>query len=137
MARDIIHKLVKNALINDGWTITADPYHLRYEDKSLLADIKAERVLLAQRETEVIVVEIKSFLGASFMKELQTALGQYQMYVAFLESLKESTPVYLATTAVVFREEFQSKAVQMLLKRYGVKMIIVDDDNEEIIQWIQ
>jgi hypothetical protein len=137
MAKDIIHKSVKNALIKDGWTITADPYHLRYEDKSLLADIKAERVLLAQRETEVIVVEIKSFLGASFMKELQMALGQYQMYVAFLESLKQPNPVYLAVTAIVFQEEFQSKAVQMLLKRYDVKMIIVDNDNEEVIQWIQ
>ncbi|MDM8529436.1 element excision factor XisH family protein [Anaerolineales bacterium HSG24] len=26
MAKDIIHEPVKNALIKDGWTITADPF---------------------------------------------------------------------------------------------------------------
>jgi hypothetical protein len=110
---------------------------LRYEDKLLLADLKAERLLLAQKETEVIVVEIKSFLGASFMRELQTALGQYQMYVAFLEGMNQLTPIYLAVSEVAFREEFQSKAIQMLLHRYGVKVLVVDDDHEEVVQWIQ
>lgn len=137
MAKDVIHDAVKNALIKDGWTITADPYHLRYEDKSLIADLKAERVLLVQREAEIIVVEVKSFLGTSFMKELQTALGQYQMYVAFLDQLERNEPVYLAVSAIVFQEQFQSKAVQMILNRYQVKLIVVDDQREEITQWIK
>jgi hypothetical protein len=29
-AKDIYHDAVKNALIKDGWTITADPYYIIY-----------------------------------------------------------------------------------------------------------
>jgi hypothetical protein len=36
MAKDIIHDAVKSALIKDGWTITADPYYLKYEELSFL-----------------------------------------------------------------------------------------------------
>jgi hypothetical protein len=35
MARDRIHNIVKNALIKDGWTITADPYYLKDKDSNL------------------------------------------------------------------------------------------------------
>jgi len=40
-AKDILHDAVKNALIKDGWTITADPYSIRYEDKTVFADLAA------------------------------------------------------------------------------------------------
>ena len=30
-ARDTYHNAVKQALIKDGWTITADPYTVEYE----------------------------------------------------------------------------------------------------------
>ena len=29
-AKDTCHDAVKNALIKDGWTITADPYYLEF-----------------------------------------------------------------------------------------------------------
>ncbi|MGK7922483.1 MAG: element excision factor XisH family protein [Trichodesmium sp.] len=34
-ARDIYHDSVKNALIKDGWAITADLYKIEYEDAEL------------------------------------------------------------------------------------------------------
>jgi hypothetical protein len=34
-----MHDAVKNALIKDGWTITADPYVIAYEDVTLFADL--------------------------------------------------------------------------------------------------
>jgi hypothetical protein len=136
-ARDAIHDAVKNALIKDGWTILADPYYLRYEDKSLIADLRAAKVFLARREADTIVVEVESFLSASFMKELQTALGQYQMYIAFLEALERRETVHLAISQVTFQESFQSRAVQMLLQRYGVRVLVVDEQHEEIVQWIK
>jgi len=34
-AKDIYHNEVKNALLKDGWTITADPYFIKYEDAEL------------------------------------------------------------------------------------------------------
>ena len=73
--RDLIHNAVKNALIKDGWTITADPYLIAYEDVTLFADLGAERPLAAQREGRKIVVEVKSFLSPSPMFDLKSALG--------------------------------------------------------------
>lgn len=48
-AADIIHNAVKNALIKDGWTITADPYRIEYEEIDLFADLAAERPIAAER----------------------------------------------------------------------------------------
>lgn len=32
MANDMIHDKVKNALINDGWTITKEHFKIEYEE---------------------------------------------------------------------------------------------------------
>ena len=69
MAKDIIHDQVKNALIKDGWTITHDPFTMKYGDARLFADLAAERTLAAKRNGEQIIVEIKSFLGASLVPD--------------------------------------------------------------------
>lgn len=55
-AKDIYHDAVKNALIKDGWIITADPYYIIYGKLRLVADLGAERTLSAQREDQNIVV---------------------------------------------------------------------------------
>ncbi|MHC5718253.1 MAG: element excision factor XisH family protein, partial [Nostoc sp.] len=46
-AKDIYHNEVKNALIKDGWTITDDPYFIKYEDAELYADLAAEKPIAA------------------------------------------------------------------------------------------
>ena len=63
--RDEYHEIAKNALINDGWTITADPMDLTIGGVELLADLAAEKILAAEKENDKIAVEIKSFLGQS------------------------------------------------------------------------
>lgn len=61
MALDKIHNAVKNALIKDGWKITADPYRIDFEEYRLYADMSAERPIAATKDNEKIVVEVKSF----------------------------------------------------------------------------
>lgn len=53
-AKDIYHEAVRNALIKDGWTITADPYYIIYKKLRLVADLGAEANF---DETIQIVVE--------------------------------------------------------------------------------
>ena len=60
MAKDIIHDQVKNALIKDGWTITHDPYTLKYGTDNSYPDFAAERTVAAQKGQEKIIVEVKS-----------------------------------------------------------------------------
>ena len=38
-AKDVYHDPVKNALIKNGWIITADPYPIKYEEVKLFADL--------------------------------------------------------------------------------------------------
>lgn len=64
-AKDTYHHAVKNALLKDGWTITADPYLIKYEDAELYADLAAEKPIAAERQGQKIVVEIKSFIRRS------------------------------------------------------------------------
>jgi hypothetical protein len=71
-AIDRIHDAVRNALTKDGWLITHDPYVISYEEVTLFADLAAEHALAVQRGDQKIVVEIKSFTGAS---PIHTAFG--------------------------------------------------------------
>ncbi len=135
-AKDIYHDVVKNALIKDGWTITADPYPIKYKEVKLFADIAGEKAIAASREEEKIVIEIKSFLSRSPMRDFETALGQYLIYKAFLYVKDSEQKLYLAIGQKTFEDFFQQSAIQFVLKTYQVSLLIVDLEQEEIMQWI-
>ena len=61
-AKDLYHDAIKNALIKDGWVITADPYLIRYKDVDLFADLAAEKPIAAERQGKKIVVEVSCWL---------------------------------------------------------------------------
>jgi hypothetical protein len=85
-AKDIYHETVRNALIKDGWTITHDPLRIRLaRGKNLFVDLGAERLLGAERGSEKIAVEVKSFVGASDMRGLEEAVGQFVLYLSLLK----------------------------------------------------
>ena len=137
MAKDIIHEAVKKALIKEGWKITADPFELSFAEVSLAVDLAAEKLLEAKRDREKILVEIKSFLGRSFAKEFQNALGQYQVYSGMLEASGISDILYLAVSDVIYRRFFQQDAYQMLVERFQLRLLIVDIEREEVALWIK
>ncbi len=72
--RDIYHDTVKLALQKAGWTITHDPFPLQIGNKRLSADLGAERIISAEKGAEKIVVEVKSFVGESDVKDLEDVL---------------------------------------------------------------
>jgi hypothetical protein len=83
--RDIVHYIVKQALINDGWEITDDPYVISYGERFLFIDLGAVglhvldqiegQFIGAQREDSRIAIEIKEFRGKSVMVDLEQAIG--------------------------------------------------------------
>jgi hypothetical protein len=86
MAKDAFHEQVKNALIKDGWKITNDPLTIRISEAvKVQIDLAAETAIAAERDTEKIAVEIKSFIADSDISEFHTALGQYLNYCQALE----------------------------------------------------
>jgi len=113
---DKIHEAVKNALIKDGWTITADPYRIDFEEYRLYADLSAERPIAAVRGNEKIVVEIKSFLNRSSVSDFENALGQYLIYRRLLSKIEPETKIYLAISEATYTDFFTLKATHLLLK---------------------
>ncbi|WP_267923229.1 element excision factor XisH family protein [Nostoc mirabile] len=59
-------------------------------------DLAAENAIAAERDTEKIAVEIKSFIAGSDINEFHTALGQYLNYCLALEENQPERIVYLA-----------------------------------------
>lgn len=135
-ARDKYHDAVKNALIKDSWTITADPYIIRYEDAELYADLAAEKPIAAERQGQRIVVEIKSFVGKSLMYDFHNALGQYIVYRNLIQLTEPEYKLYLAIDEIVYEEFFQRKSVQVVTAQNSLLLMIVDTEKEEIKQWI-
>ena len=135
-AKDLLHNCVKNALIKDGWKITDDPFRLRYKWRKLYVDLGAERILAAEKGEEKIAVEIKSFVGASEMNDLENALGQFIFYRAILAENEPDRELFLAVPDEVFQTLFQKEFYHLLTKNDLAKVFGVNEEKEEIIGWI-
>jgi hypothetical protein len=137
MAKDVFHQQVKNALIKNGWNITHDPLTIRISEAvKLQIDLAAETTIAAERDSEKIAVEIKSFVGDSDISAFHTALGQYLNYCQALEEQEPDRLVYLAIPLETYQDFFQLPFIQRSLRRYQVKLMIYDPKLEEIKQWI-
>lgn len=133
---DIIHNAVKGALIKDGWTITDDPFIIEYKKTKLYADLGAERPIAAERGELRIVVEVKSFIGASKLQDLKEALGQYDIYLYLLEATEPDRKLYVAVSEKAYREFFAQETIQFVVSKHGLPLIVVDLEREEIVKWI-
>ncbi|MCP4371399.1 MAG: XisH protein [Deltaproteobacteria bacterium] len=134
-AKDTIHDAVKHALIKDGWTITDDPYTLEYEDATVFIDLGAERIIAAERGNEKIAVEVKSFIGHSAIHEFEQALGQYILYLNFLEEVEPDRKLYIAISDTVHENIFCRKSIQFLIRKNQISLIVVNITREEVIAW--
>lgn len=134
-ARDFFHDIVRTALEKDGWVITADPLVLTIGLRSVFVDLGAEKLIAAERGSEKIAVEIKSFLGPSPISDLEVAWGQFFLYARTLQRQEPDRALYLAVNETVFQTLFAEEAGLLLLNEPGFRLIVFDPITEEIIQW--
>lgn len=136
-AKDIYHNTVKNALIKDGWKITHDPLHIRLiRGKNLFVDLGAERLLTAERETQKIAVEVKSFTRSSDIRDLEEAVGQFVLYAHLLERYYPTHTLYLAVPENTKKSVFEEEAGQILITDGVIRLFSFDPQEEVIVQWI-
>ncbi|MBF0200941.1 MAG: XisH family protein [Desulfamplus sp.] len=135
-AKDVYHEHVKQALIKDGWIITHDPFKIEYGTKLLYADLGAEQIFAAEKCERKIVVEVKSFIGASIVADLEQALGQYILYADVLSDIEPERIVYLAIREEIFTTLFSEPLGQILLRKNRVNLLVFDPSEKEILQWI-
>lgn len=136
MARDAFHDVVKQALVIDGWDITHDPFPLGYGDVQMQVDLGAERLLAAQRDTEQIAVEVKSFNQPSAISEFHTAVGQYLNYRRALRVQDPARKLYLAVPRQTYEEFFRLRFIEEGVDEYQLLLLIYDVENGRIVKWL-
>jgi hypothetical protein len=138
MAKDLYHNDVKNALIRDGWIITHDPYLIpRNNKKPYEVDLGAEKFIAAERGTEKIAVEIKSFIGSSMAYDFHGAFGQYEVYRFFMEERDTLRKLFLAITEETFNTFFLDPEIQTICEHFNIRIVVFDAEQTEIIKWIR
>ena len=137
MAKDFYHEIVKRALIKAGWKITHDPYLLRSGRIGYEIDLGAEKLIGASKDKSEIVVEVKSFVGASNVNEFHRAMGQFNDYFVGLEMVDPERELYIAVPEAIYNSFFQEEFIQRAIKRIEAKFILFDPSTETIVQWIK
>ena len=99
-------------------------------------DLGAEHLLAAEQGQEKIAVEIKTFLSDSPLTDYHAALGQFLNYRLALEISAPARILYLAVPVITYEAFFKREFTQISIERYQIKLIIYDQIQEVIIQWI-
>jgi hypothetical protein len=134
-AKDTYHDAVRSALVKDGWTITDDPFRLVWGDRDFYVDLGAERVLAAEKAGKRIAVEVKSFLGASPINDLERALGQFLLYRSILEEQDPNRLLFLAIPDEP-ADILDEPVGQLLIEKHLIQALVFSPEKEEILRWI-
>jgi hypothetical protein len=67
---------------------------------------------------------------------LKEALGQYDIYRYLLEETAPERKLYVAVNTVAHNIFLNQDAIQLILNRHQLPLIVVDTEVEEIKQWI-
>ncbi|MEM7659262.1 MAG: element excision factor XisH family protein, partial [Bacteroidota bacterium] len=124
------------ALEKDQWSITDDPYHLEIGPTSFQVDLGAEKLIAANKGTEKVAIEIKSFVSPSPTSEFHTALGQYLNYALALKQKESDRTLYLAIPNSAYQEFFQLPFIQLSLQNHQINLLVFDPNSQSLIQWI-
>ncbi|MBD2604460.1 XisH family protein [Scytonema hofmannii FACHB-248] len=135
-AKDVYHQQVKNALIKAGWRITRDTYQIKFREIKLYADLAAKAMFAAEQDQQQIIVEVKSFLGPSRVRDFEAGLGQYILYRLYLAQIFPEAVLYMAVSDAIYRSFFIKSAIQFAVTELDIKLIVFDVEQEVIVQWI-
>jgi hypothetical protein len=130
---DSCHYEVVHALEKQGWTVDPKPLALvdRISAMMIRIDLYAER-----EENQRIIVEVKCYPEHNKTQELYISFGQYIMYRAFLQIRDIDAPLYLAVPKPIFDTHFH-RVIRKAIQDNGIKLIVVDVEAEEIVEWIE
>ncbi len=134
-AKDIFHNAVRSALEKEGWVITQDPLYIKVGIAEFYIDLGAEKLIAAEKSGQQIAVEIKSFLGDSFISEFHLALGQTLNYRKALEKRQPQRILYLAVPVDTYDTFFTDEFIKDVISTYQVNLLIFSPAKEEIVQW--
>ena len=136
-AKNIYHDVVIHALIADGWTITDDPLRISFGNRDLYVDLGAERMTIgAEKGEQRIAVEVQSFLNPSPVRDLQEAVGQYDIYRAILAENRSDRLLYLAVPLRIYEGLLTERFGQLIIRSLDLRVLVFDHQKERVVQWI-
>ncbi|WP_347404104.1 element excision factor XisH family protein [Nodosilinea sp. P-1105] len=109
---------------------------MRAEFGQMYIDLGAEKILAAERGSQKIAVEIKSFIQNSPISEFHTALGQFINYRTILAEQDPDRVLYLAVPRDTYSSFFSLKLIQSIVVENRLKLIVYRPEHEVISQWI-
>ncbi|MGH9840025.1 MAG: element excision factor XisH family protein [Blastocatellia bacterium] len=127
-------------MINDGWRISHDPFPITYEGTTVSTDLGAERTVGAGGQriaVEIIAVEVKDFDSRAFFSDFEKALGQFRLYRALLKRIDPDRVMFLAIRKETYNTFFKLPAIQVVLDEDEIRLIVFDEQREEVVQWIR
>ena len=137
-AKDLFQDAVKVGLEKEGWTITADPLKVAFGDKTEgFVDLAAEKILAAELGERKIAVEIKSFIGRSWVDDFHQALGQFLNYRRALQRQEPARLLYLAVPLETYENYFTRWLAQSAIAEHQLKIIVYDAKTEVLVKWLE
>jgi hypothetical protein len=119
------------------WVITHDPYIINIPDFKPKQDIDlgAEKMLAAEKETQKIAVEVKSFINPSVVYDFHTALEQYMNYLIGLDLQEPDRLLYLAIPDYAYLQFERMGLILKAIETYKVRIIVYNSLNIELVSW--
>jgi len=131
------HQALKTALVKDGWAITHDPLTVLFGMRKVYLDLGAEHLVAAERGVDRIAVEIKSFVGASEVADLELALGQYVLYRSLLARFELGRRLDLAIPSVAYESILADDIGRAVREDNELPLIVFDPRQEVVLQWLK
>ena len=76
-------------------------------------------------------------MGAAEITDLERALGQYLLYGFLLEKEEADRALFLAVDAEAYASLFNEADGRDLVTSRGIRLIVFDPAQEEILEWIE
>jgi len=136
-AKNLYHDDVVCALQADGWTITDNPLTLSFGGCDLFVDLGAEKATIAaEKGDQRIAVEVQSFLNLSAVRDLEQAVGQFEIYRAILEKTEPARRLFLAVPRRVHEGLLSEPFGQLVIARVQLRYLVFSEEEKKVLQWI-
>ncbi len=124
-------------LLKMGWLITHDPYYLDIDDRAPMEiDLGAEKLICAERGTDKILVEVKSFLSRSLTYDFHQAYGQFRIYRRGIAKTAPEQILFLAIPEDVFTEILSRPFYVELIAEENINILVFNPLQKTITSWI-
>ncbi len=125
-------------MVNDGWTITDDPLYVPFGKATAEIDLGAEKMIAAERGSEKIAIEVKSFVDSqSDVTSFHVAVGQFLNYRIAMRDTYPERELFLAVPAHAYEDFFHQPIIQKIVAHYQLAIIVFDVEQQTITQWIK